>query len=93
MVTRVSVDELSKTLREVINRARDLGESFIIVEDGNIVAELSPPEPTEATATFKDLVRILLEEDLIPVDDDRAADLERIHASQPVLGGPPKWED
>lgn len=92
MSRTLTATEAARSLSDLLNRTRYRGESFVIVRGREEVARLVPPEASAPAATLGELLdklRRLRQEQL--VDDDFAADLAAIQASQPALPGDP-WE-
>ena len=88
METTISATELSRSLSDILSRVRYKGETFIVRRNGEHVATLAPPVPAKRMTwgEFLEFWRTL------PRPDDQFADdLERIQASQPMIG-PSPWD-
>jgi prevent-host-death family protein len=57
--TRITATELARNLSDVLNRVRYRGESFEIVRNGEIVAELRPCDHVRREYTFAEFRRDL----------------------------------
>lgn len=57
MKTHISATQAARNFSELLNRARDRGEEFIIERDGEPIGILSPVKPP--TCTVADLVALL----------------------------------
>lgn len=86
MSTSITATEAARRFSDLLNRVRYRGERFVIVRNGEEVAELSAV-PLRPPVTMAELV-----ERLIAVrtgDPGFADDLERIQAEQPPVGEGP----
>lgn len=86
--TTISPDELAANLGEILERARKKGERFAIVQNGESVAVLGPPNPPAISIT--DLIAAV--GNLEMPGDGFADDLEAIQAqARPPKA--PEWPD
>lgn len=84
-MTTITAADLAQDLSDVLDRVRYHGEQFRIERDGEPVALLGPTGGA-ALFTVGDFIALL---DRLPrPDDEFAADLEEIHASQDVAEAP-----
>ncbi len=84
-MTSITAADLAQDLSDVLDRVRRQGEQFKIERDGEQVAVLGPTgQPIRFTVG--DFIALL--ERLPLPDDEFAADLEKIHASQAVAEVP-----
>ena len=81
MQNNITATELARSLSDILNRVRYLGESFIIERAGEPVAALTPQKSPRG-CTLADLVARL--GDLELPGEGFADDLEAIQASQPI---------
>lgn len=80
--TEVSATELAKGLSDILNRVRYRGERFIVLRNGEAVATIGPPGPTEAP-TLAELADRLRD---VPVPHDGFGDvLAEVKANQPAV--------
>lgn len=86
MATRITPDELSDHLPDILERVKENGEDFVIEKDGEPLARLAPT--VSAVATWRTLADIFEQN---PPDAEFADDLERVHKSQPPMP-PDPWE-
>jgi prevent-host-death family protein len=86
MSTPVSATDAARRLSDLLNRVRYLGERFVIVRNGEEVAELSSVA-TRPTATLAEMFERLTA--ARTGDPAFADDLERIQAEQPAAGEGP----
>ena len=86
MSTPVSATEAARRFSDLLNRVRYRGERFVIVRNGEEVAELSAVA-TRPGATLAELMERLLA--VRSGDPGFADDLERIQAEQPTVGEGP----
>ena len=83
----LTASDLARRLSEVLSRVRDHGERFAVERNGEPVAALIPVDAAPRVTVgelFERLRAIGLP------DEDFAADLEAIQATQPKLASP-KW--
>lgn len=85
--TKITATELARNLSDILNRVRYRNESFKVVRNGEVVAELSPAQP-EKRLTVGEFLRIWPA--LPKPDEDYWKDLEAIHNAQGILT-PPRW--
>lgn len=88
MATYISSTDLARSLSDVLNRVRYRGEEFLVERNGDVIAALAPA-PGTLGSTPRELASRL--QDLRMPDDDFAADLEQIRASQGRLPQNP-WD-
>jgi prevent-host-death family protein len=86
MSTHVSATEAARRFSDLLNRVRYQGERFVIVRNGEQVAELSAIA-SRPKVTLAELVDRLLA--ARSGDPGFADDLERIQAEQPPVGDGP----
>ncbi len=84
--TPVSATEAARRFSDLLNRVRYRGEKFVIVRNGEEVAELSAV-PARPGVTMAELLDRLIA--VRTGDPDFADDLERIQAEQPLVGEGP----
>ena len=89
MDVEITATELAKSLSDVLSRVRYKGETFVIRRNGEPIATLAPRGRLPGI-TLGELVTALQE--LGPVDDRFAGDLEAIQASQGTVPDSP-WPD
>lgn len=92
MPRTLTAAEAARSLSDLLNRTRFRGESFVIVRGREEVGRLVLPQTRDSAPTLGDTagkLRSLREEHL--VDEDSAADLAEIQASQPSLPGNLRW--
>ena len=77
MSNRISVDELTERLPDILDQVRERGEHIVIERDGVPLATLAPPEPGKAR-NWKEFVERLAAGP--QPDDEFADDLEAIQA-------------
>ena len=80
MTTRITTEELARSLPDVLDRVCNKGERFIVVRNGETVATIEPAEPPKI-ATFGEFLEWLRTTPL--PDPDFAKDVEEIIANQP----------
>jgi prevent-host-death family protein len=90
MATRITATELARNLSDILNRVRYRGESFSVVKNGELVAEIKPA-PAAKPMTWGDFVQLW--DSLPKPDPDYWNDVEEAHRlmNQP-LQEPPAWE-
>ena len=80
--TEVSATELARSLSDILNRVRYQGERFTVLRNGEPVASIGPPGPTEAP-TLAELAERLRD---VPVPHDGFGDaLAEVKANQPTV--------
>jgi antitoxin (DNA-binding transcriptional repressor) of toxin-antitoxin stability system len=84
MATRVSATDAARNFSDLLNRVRYRGESFDVVRNGEVVAQVIVPPLSHASVGR--LFELL---EAARVDDGFAYDLERVQADQPSLPGDP----
>jgi antitoxin (DNA-binding transcriptional repressor) of toxin-antitoxin stability system len=87
METKVTATELAKNLADILNRVRYRGERFLIMRNGEAVANLGPPEGPPGITAAELVARL---GDLAMPGDGFADDLEAIQANQPKAEFP-EW--
>jgi hypothetical protein len=83
---RITAQDAARQLPELLHRVRDEHETFVIVEDGEEIGQLSPvmaDHPTTLGSFFESLRKAERP------DEDFARDLEQIQAEQPLIGEGP----
>lgn len=88
MSQRITAQDAASQLPELLHRVRDEHETFVIVEDGEEVGQLSPAAACHPT-TLRSFFELLRKAER--PDEDFARDLEQIQAEQPLLGEGP-WD-
>ncbi len=88
METTITATELSRSLSDILSRVRYKGETFIVERNGVPVATLAPPVSAKHM-TWGEFLEMW--KTLPRPDDQFANDLERIQASQPMIG-PSPWD-
>jgi len=83
MGLKVTATEAARNLSDLLNRVLYRGESFVIVRNGDAVAQLSAA-PERASVPLAEAVERLVASRT--GDPDFADDLERIQAEQPAPG-------
>lgn len=78
MSARISVSELSRDLSSVLAQIQHSGDSFVIEQDGQAIAELGPPRRAAAGISLAEVLR-----HVPPPDPAFASDLEEIQRHQP----------
>jgi prevent-host-death family protein len=88
MTTTVTATEAARKFSDLLNRVLYRGESFVIVRNGEEVAQLTavPPRPTLTWAQIFERLAAAR-----TGDPTFAEDIERIRAEQPPLGESP-WD-
>jgi len=86
MRERISATQAARNFSDLLNRVHYLGDSFVIVRDGEEVGRLEPMV-SKPTTTFRELVELV--RSMGPSDEDFAEDLEDIHWNQPPLPDDP----
>lgn len=82
MGSPLTVDELGRSLEEVLERVRG-GERFVVERGGEVVASIGPPTPTPTPGvTLRDIIDRV--GDLKMPGDGFADDLEEVQAAQGV---------
>jgi prevent-host-death family protein len=87
--TKITATELARNLSDILNRVRDRNESFNVVQNGEVVAKLSPPKP-EKRLTVGEFLRVW--PTLPKPDEDYWKDVEAARRSQPPMPEPPSWD-
>ena len=87
MATRITSDELSKHLADILERVRSDGEDFVIEDGGHALARLTPPT-SQSRATWQTLEEAW---EKFPPDPGFADDLEEIHNLRPPVP-PDPWQ-
>ena len=86
--TKITATELARHLSDILSRVRYRGESFEVLRNGEVVAELRPSAPAKQITWGEFL-------ELWPTfpkpDEDYWKDLEAIHQSQGILEPPREW--
>jgi antitoxin (DNA-binding transcriptional repressor) of toxin-antitoxin stability system len=87
--TRITATELARNLSDILSRVRYRGESFEVLRNGEVVAELRPSSlPKQITwGEFLELWATFPKP-----DEDYWKDLEEAKRSQPPLHEPPSWD-
>jgi antitoxin (DNA-binding transcriptional repressor) of toxin-antitoxin stability system len=86
METRISIRRAARNFSSMLDRVRELGETFIVEQDGEAVCRIVPVSP--AKRTLVDLVRIL---DSAPKPDPEYWNIvEAITRNQPKLFSLPR---
>lgn len=78
----ITASELRRDLSSILLRVRRQRESFLIKENGELVATLEPAG-VSSTGTWTTLAEVL--QDAVEVDAAFANDLEEIQQSQPEM--------
>ena len=79
MSSRISIDELTERLPDILDQVRERGERFVVERDGVALATLAPPDIELGKAqSFQELAARLAE--LPWPDDEFADDLEAVQA-------------
>jgi prevent-host-death family protein len=86
MSTPISATEAARRFSDLLNRVRYRGEKFVIVRNGEEVAELSAVAPRPGVTLAEAVDRLIAARS---GDPDFADDLERIQAGQPLVGEGP----
>jgi prevent-host-death family protein len=86
MSTPVSATEAARRFSDLLKRVRYRGEKFVIVRNGEEVAELSAVAPRTGVTLAEAVDRLIAARS---GDPDFADDLERIQAEQPLVGEGP----
>jgi len=81
--TRITATELARNLSDVLNRVRYKGESFKVMRNGEVFAELGPSHGTRKNFTVADFRRIFGD---MKVPEGMGADIEE---ARKALGGLP----
>ena len=82
---RIDATRATSQLPDLLNRVRDRGEHFLIVRDGETVAELGPT--LRRSGTLEDWMLML--EDLPDLDPGFERDLKTIQTEQPPMSDGP----
>jgi antitoxin (DNA-binding transcriptional repressor) of toxin-antitoxin stability system len=85
---RISEEELSEHLHEVISDVEARGERIAITRDGVVVAMIQPARPTGIS--LHDLIAKV--GDLRSPGEGFADDLEWVQSQQRPIGAPPSWD-
>jgi antitoxin (DNA-binding transcriptional repressor) of toxin-antitoxin stability system len=84
MKSRVSAARAARSFSELMNRACDRGESFIVERRGKPICEIVPAKPARLSgAELAELLRSLPKP-----DDEYLAIVEEIIARQPAVASP-----
>ena len=89
MATRITTEQLSARLAEILELVHSRSERFVVERDGQPVATVAPV-PAQPSITWGEFIALLRE--LPPTDPEFADDLEAIQASQP-LAELTEWPD
>ncbi len=85
MERTISAAQLATNITDIMNRVRYQSEQFIIEQDGEPIAALTPTPSPRKTTTFQELADAL--RDIPSPDPGFADDVEAIQRSQP-----PAWD-
>jgi antitoxin (DNA-binding transcriptional repressor) of toxin-antitoxin stability system len=80
--TSITLADLARSLTDVINRVREHGEHFIVLDAGEPVAVLKPPSPAQPVRTWGEFAARW--PTLPRPDDEFADDLESVISTQPM---------